>query len=62
VNSGVPIQDVSAALSTTPARVLGLDKEIGSIAEGLTANLLVLDADLAVDGIMTGGEWSRKPF
>ncbi|MDQ1644403.1 MAG: N-acetylglucosamine-6-phosphate deacetylase [Cryptosporangiaceae bacterium] len=61
VNSGVPIQDVSAALSTTPARVVGLDKEIGSIAEGLTANLLVLDADLAVDAIMIDGEWTRKP-
>ncbi|MDQ1656288.1 MAG: hypothetical protein QOD41_1371, partial [Cryptosporangiaceae bacterium] len=32
------------------------------IAEGLTANLLVLDADLAVDAIMIDGEWTRKPF
>jgi N-acetylglucosamine-6-phosphate deacetylase len=62
VNAGVPIEDAVTSLASTPARVLGLDKKLGSLATGLAANLLVLDADLAVEGIMIDGEWERKPL
>jgi len=62
VNAGVPMVDAVAALSATPARVLGLANEVGSLCTGLVANLLVLDADLAVEGIMVDGDWERKPL
>jgi N-acetylglucosamine-6-phosphate deacetylase len=42
--------------------VLGLEGEVGSLAEGRVANLLVLDADLAIEGIMVDGDWERKPL
>lgn len=62
VNAGVPMTDAVTAISTTPARVLGLDDQLGALAPGLAANLLVLDADLMVEGIMADGEWERKPL
>ena len=42
--------------STTPAGVLGLDN-IGSLRAGADANLVVLDRDLQVTGVMVDGEW-----
>jgi N-acetylglucosamine-6-phosphate deacetylase len=62
VSAGVPIVDAVAALSATPARVLGLADEVGALVPGLAANLLILDADLAVEGIMVDGDWERKPL
>jgi N-acetylglucosamine-6-phosphate deacetylase len=62
VSAGVPIVDAVKALAATPARVLGLDGEVGSLAEGQAANLLVLDAELGVEGIMIDGDWERKPL
>jgi N-acetylglucosamine-6-phosphate deacetylase len=62
VNAGVSIVDAVGALSTTPARVLGLSGRVGALIPGLAADLLVLDADLAVEGIMVDGDWERKPL
>lgn len=42
--------------STTPARALGLDS-VGSLRSGQNANLVVLDANLAVTAVMANGEW-----
>jgi N-acetylglucosamine-6-phosphate deacetylase len=42
--------------STTPARALGLDR-VGSLRAGAHANLVVLDEDLQVTGIMANGDW-----
>jgi N-acetylglucosamine-6-phosphate deacetylase len=42
--------------STTPARALGLDN-IGSLRPGADANLVVLDGNLQVTGVMADGEW-----
>ncbi len=39
----------------TPARILGLDHEMGSIAEGKRADLVVLDQDLRVRQVFIGG-------
>ena len=43
--------------SATPARVLGLD-DVGSLSAGRRANLVVLDRDLLVVGVMADGAWS----
>lgn len=54
---GLSIVDVSTALSATPARVLGLDDRIGTLEPGKQADLVVLDATLAVVGVMVRGQW-----
>ena len=40
---GLPVPDVAAAASTTPARRLGLSAETGALRPGLAANLVLLD-------------------
>jgi N-acetylglucosamine-6-phosphate deacetylase len=42
--------------STTPARALGLPG-VGVLQAGYAANLVVLDRDLQVIAVMTGGDW-----
>lgn len=54
----VPIEVASAAASGNPARVIGIDGDCGSITAGKAADLVVLDADLVVKGVLSGGYWS----
>ncbi|GII29504.1 N-acetylglucosamine-6-phosphate deacetylase [Planotetraspora mira] len=58
---GASLVDASTMASLTPARVLGLDGEIGSITVGKYADLVVLDEDLRLDGVMRRGVWVREP-
>ncbi|OAA29220.1 N-acetylglucosamine-6-phosphate deacetylase [Frankia sp. EI5c] len=57
VAAGLPIHVAFAAAATNPARVLGLAHRCGSIAPGLDADLVVLDAELAVVGVLAAGRW-----
>jgi N-acetylglucosamine-6-phosphate deacetylase len=53
-----PLVDVIAMASLTPARILGLDRDLGSIAVGKRADLLVLDRNLQVERVFIDGmEW-----
>jgi N-acetylglucosamine-6-phosphate deacetylase len=52
---GVPLEAALAAASTTPARVLG-DAQLGRIAVGLPADLVVLDDNLAIERVLVGGD------
>lgn len=45
--------------STTPARALGFD-QVGSLRAGLNADLVVLDNQLRVAGVMVNGAWLRS--
>ncbi len=56
-DSGLSVEQASAAASANPARVLGLEASIGSIAPGRRADLVVLDDDLQVTAVMAGGGW-----
>jgi N-acetylglucosamine-6-phosphate deacetylase len=58
--SGLSVEQASAAASTNPARVLGLDASIGSIAVGRRGDLVVLDDDLQVTAVMAGGAWCAE--
>ena len=40
---GQPLEDAVAASTSRPAKVLGMDKEIGTLAEGAVADIAVLD-------------------
>jgi N-acetylglucosamine-6-phosphate deacetylase len=57
INSGLTLELASAAASTNPARVLGLEASTGSIAPGKQADLVVLDDDLQVTAVMAAGVW-----
>ncbi|MGK5533215.1 N-acetylglucosamine-6-phosphate deacetylase, partial [Streptomyces sp. URMC 129] len=58
---GLPVTDAVRALSTTPARLLGLADRVGSVEVGRNADLVVLDADFEVAGVMRGGAWLSGP-
>ncbi|WP_052848592.1 N-acetylglucosamine-6-phosphate deacetylase [Streptomyces avicenniae] len=60
--NGLPVADVSRALSGTPARLLGVADRVGSIEEGKDADLVVLaDGTFDVVGVMRRGEWVVRP-
>jgi N-acetylglucosamine-6-phosphate deacetylase len=54
-DAGVPLPEVVRMASLTPARVLGLDAEIGSLEVGKRADLVVLDGELNVAQVYVGG-------
>jgi N-acetylglucosamine-6-phosphate deacetylase len=59
-DSGLSIEMASAAASRNPARVLGLEASIGSIAPQRQADLVVLDDDLQVTAVMAAGVWCAE--
>jgi N-acetylglucosamine-6-phosphate deacetylase len=54
--AGLPLLDVVHAASTAPARAWALD-DVGALEAGRRADLVVLDADLAVVRVMRAGAW-----
>jgi N-acetylglucosamine-6-phosphate deacetylase len=58
---GLPVADVSRALSATPARLLGIADRVGGIEEGKDADLVVMDGEFAVVGVMRKGVWLARP-
>jgi N-acetylglucosamine-6-phosphate deacetylase len=57
IAAGLPVPDVAAAASTTPARVLGLADRTGALYPGLAADLVVCDDDFRPRAVMRHGEW-----
>ena len=55
--AGFSMADAVKAASTTPAGLLGLNDRTGALATGLDADLVVLDADLGLRGVMARGSW-----
>ncbi|MGP3735102.1 N-acetylglucosamine-6-phosphate deacetylase [Streptomyces sp. GDS52] len=58
---GLPVEHAVAALSANPARLLGMDDRIGSLEPGKDADLVVLDAEFTLRGVMRRGEWVVDP-
>ncbi|QLH22559.1 N-acetylglucosamine-6-phosphate deacetylase [Streptomyces sp. Rer75] len=58
---GLGVDQAVRALSATPARVLGLDDRVGSLEAGKDADLVVLDADFRLRGVMRRGDWVVDP-
>lgn len=61
VHSGASMVEAARMAATTPARVLGLRDELGAIAPGLRADLVLLDDDLEVTGVVRAGELLQQP-
>ena len=57
VAAGLPVTDVAAAASTTPARLLGLVERTGALRAGLHADLVVCDEEFGLRAVMRHGEW-----
>ena len=55
-NQGLPVVAAARAAATTPAALLGLD-DVGLIAPGRLANLVVLKEDLTVRAVLYRGSW-----
>ncbi|MFE9773925.1 N-acetylglucosamine-6-phosphate deacetylase [Streptomyces sp. NPDC005931] len=58
---GLSVEDTVAALSANPARLLGMADRVGSLEPGKDADLVLLDADFALRGVMRRGEWVVAP-
>ncbi|MFJ4965795.1 N-acetylglucosamine-6-phosphate deacetylase [Streptomyces sp. NPDC088729] len=57
----LPVEDVVRSISATPARLLGVDDRVGSLEPGKDADLVVLDEDFVLKGVMRRGEWIIEP-
>ncbi|MER5949640.1 N-acetylglucosamine-6-phosphate deacetylase [Streptomyces sp. NPDC001904] len=58
---GLPVEDVVRAISANPARLLGVFDTVGSLEPGKDADLVVLDEEFEVKGVMRKGEWLVAP-
>ena len=52
----IPLDEALGMASTVPARVLGLDDQLGAIEPGYLADLVLLDKDLNVAATIVGGQ------
>jgi N-acetylglucosamine-6-phosphate deacetylase len=55
--AGLPVTEVAAAASTTPARVLGIGDRTGALRPGLAADLVVCDDTFFLRAVMRQGQW-----
>ncbi|MEV8589636.1 N-acetylglucosamine-6-phosphate deacetylase [Streptomyces sp. NPDC051180] len=58
---GIPVESVVQAISANPARLLGAYDRVGSLEPGKDADIVVLDADFDLKGVMRKGEWIVDP-
>ena len=55
--TGAPLYQAVKMMSLTPARLMGVEKQKGSIAEGKDADLLLFDEEIGIRGVMVRGEF-----
>ncbi|AEM88068.1 N-acetylglucosamine-6-phosphate deacetylase [Streptomyces violaceusniger] len=58
---GLSVEQTVRALSATPARLLGIADRVGSLEVGKDADLVVLDDDFRLRGVMRRGSWVVHP-
>ncbi|WP_066943147.1 N-acetylglucosamine-6-phosphate deacetylase [Streptomyces lushanensis] len=57
----LPVEEIVQAVSANPAKLLGVDDRVGSLEPGKDADLVVLDADFSVKGVLYKGDWVVGP-
>ncbi|MFJ3900059.1 N-acetylglucosamine-6-phosphate deacetylase [Streptomyces sp. NPDC090025] len=57
----LPVESVVQAISANPAKLLGVYDKVGSLEPGKDADLVVLDADFELKGVMRKGAWIVEP-
>ena len=55
-HTGVTLAEAFRMTSYNPAKVIGMDSEIGTVEAGKTANLVVLDKDLNLEKVILKGK------
>ncbi|MFD0369902.1 N-acetylglucosamine-6-phosphate deacetylase [Streptomyces sp. NPDC059071] len=58
---GLPVESVVQAISANPAKLLGVYDRVGSLEPGKDADLVVLDEDFELKGVMHKGAWVVEP-
>jgi N-acetylglucosamine-6-phosphate deacetylase len=61
VAAGVPLQDAITAASAVPASVLGLASQAGDLRAGMPADVVVVDPQLNLAGVLRRGVWVATP-
>ena len=56
IDAGVSPAEAVASATSVPARGLGLEAEIGSLRAGMRADVVVVDQEFELVGVMRGGE------
>jgi N-acetylglucosamine-6-phosphate deacetylase len=59
LHAGLSLVDAARIASTTPARAIGLGKQLGELRAGMRADLVLLDEALAVQRVMRAGVWLK---
>ncbi len=57
----LPVHDIVQAISANPAKLLGVYDTVGSLEPGKDADLVVLDEEFTLVGVMRKGEWVIDP-
>ncbi|MFF5427002.1 MULTISPECIES: N-acetylglucosamine-6-phosphate deacetylase [unclassified Streptomyces] len=57
----LPVEAIVQAVSANPARLLGVYDRVGSLEPGKDADLVVLDRNFDLAGVMRKGEWIVTP-
>lgn len=57
VAAGVTLQEATTAATAVPASVLGLSAQAGDLREGMPADVVTVDPDLNLAGVLRRGEW-----
>ncbi|MBV9095296.1 MAG: N-acetylglucosamine-6-phosphate deacetylase [Streptosporangiaceae bacterium] len=60
--AGLPVCDVAAAASTTPASLLGIADRTGALRPGLAADLVACDEEFRLRAVMARGRWLRRQW
>ena len=53
--ASIPLEDAVRCATLNPARAVGIDKTVGSIAPGKVADLLLVNPDLQIETVLTEG-------
>ncbi|MET9804517.1 N-acetylglucosamine-6-phosphate deacetylase [Streptomyces sp. NPDC006368] len=57
----LPVESIVQAVSANPAKLLGMYDTVGSLEPGKDADLVVLDAEFTLKGVMRKGAWVVEP-
>lgn len=58
--AGIPVWEAVQMSTAVPAKYLGLQDRLGSIADGFDASLVVMDDQLNVHGTLVKGQWAFR--
>ena len=61
-HTALSLPEIIEMMSIHPARVLGMEQEIGSLAIGKRADLCLLNSDISLLGVFVGGEAVKETF